>query len=382
MAAGRFVTQNAGKPTAYRAFLPAPLPPDPPLDLTSLWRLLSEADRALARLDGVASTLPNPSLFVYMYVRHEAVLSSQIEGTQSTLEDVLASEAEDERVENARSDVEEVINYVEAMTHGIARLAELPLSLPLIQEIHAKLLAGVRGAERLPGEFRRSQNWVGGHDLKTATYVPPPRDEMWGALDNLEKFLHRPDNLPVLVHCALVHAQFETIHPFLDGNGRMGRLLTTLQLCSERVLNQPLLYLSYYFRLHRAEYYDRLQAIRAQDDWLGWIRFFLRGVSQVSGAASDTARKILVLRESLTSRSDLTKTGLDLVHVLFKKPVITVKLAAEHLDCTFATANTIMNKFVTDGLLQEVTGQRRNRRFRFRPYLELFEAQALAPSEG
>lgn len=341
-------------------------------------RDLSEADRALARLDGVASTLPNPELFVYMYVRHEAVLSSQIEGTQSTLEDVLASEAEDRDIVNARSDVDEVFNYVDAMTHGLNRLPDLPLSLPLIKEIHAKLLASVRGAEKRPGEFRTSQNWVGGHDLKTATYVPPPPHEMWEALDNFEKFMHRPDHLPVLVHCALVHAQFETIHPFLDGNGRIGRLLTTLQLCSENVLRQPLLYLSYYFRLHQAEYYDRLQAVRVSADWLAWIRFFLRGVAQVSEAASGTALKILELRESVGNQAYLTKKGIELAHLLFRKPIITVNSAASLLDCTFATANSIMSKLQENGVLQEVTGQRRNRRFRFRPYLDLFEGQALS----
>jgi Fic family protein len=375
MPSGHLVTQNPGQPTAYKAFIPAPLPPDPPLDLQNLWRDLSAADRALARLDGASSTLPNPDLFVSMYVKHEAVLSSQIEGTQSTLEDVLASEANEALP--AGTDVDEVFNYIDAMDHGLRRLPEFPMSLPLICEIHKKLLQGVRGANKQPGEFRKSQNWVGGEDLKTAVYVPPPPAEMWEALNNLEKFLHRPDDLPVLIHCALVHSQFETIHPFLDGNGRMGRLLITFQLCWEKVLSRPLLYLSYYFKMHRAEYYDRLQAVRVDNDWEGWIRFFLRGVEQVSTGAENTAQKILELRERLRRAGNLTKTGRDLVHLLFSRPIISVKAAAVALDCTFATANGIMGQLEDQNVLQEVTGQRRNRKFRFRPYLDLFEAQAI-----
>jgi Fic family protein len=355
MPSGQFVTQNPGRPTAYRAFIPAPLPPDPPLDLSNLWRDLSAADRALARLDGASSTLPNPELFVSMYVRHEAVLSSQIEGTQSTLEDVLASEASEDRP--AGTDVDEVFNYIDAMNHGLRRLPEFPMSLPLIREIHKKLLQGVRGEQRQPGEFRK----------------------MWAALDNLEKFLHRPENLPVLIHCALVHAQFETIHPFLDGNGRMGRLLITFQLCWEKVLRLPLLYLSYFFKLHRAEYYDRLQAVRIDDDWKGWIRFFLRGVEEVSTSAENTAQRILELRERLGKAGDLTRTGRDLVRLLFSRPIITVNTAAKALGCTFATANSIMARLADQDVLQEMTGQRRNRRFRFRPYLDLFESQAIQP---
>ena len=288
--AGRYVSQLTG----YRAFIPAPLPPEPPLALGSVeLGLLSAADHALGRLDGVAHILPNPSLFVAMYVRREAVLSSQIEGTQSTLDDVLAYELEGESGE-LPADVHEVVNYVRAMYSGLSRLSELPVSLRLIREIHAELLASGRGAERRPGEFRTSQNWIGpeGGTLATARFVPPPPHEMTQALDNLEKYLHAPSPWPNLVDLAMVHAQFETIHPFLDGNGRVGRLLVAFMLVEREVLGQPLLYLSYYLRLHRTEYYDRLTAIREQGDWEGWIRFFLDGVRVTASEATQTAVKI------------------------------------------------------------------------------------------
>ena len=239
MRAGKYVKQVEG----YRAFIPAPLPPQPPIVMDAeLTRLLSEADHALGRLDGVTSILPNPDLFVSMYVRHEAVLSSQIEGTQSTLEDVLQFEIDAKGQEHPK-DVEEVVNYVRSMNHGLKRLDSLPLSLRLIREIHEKLLQGVRGANRTPGEFRRSQNWIGPANctLATATFVPPPVHDMQAALDNLEKFLHDTTSYPALIHCGLAHAQFETIHPFLDGNGRVGRLLITFLLCQRGILKYPLL---------------------------------------------------------------------------------------------------------------------------------------------
>jgi Fic family protein len=231
---------------------------------------LSDADRALGRLDGIAAILPNPELFVAMYVRHEAVLSSQIEGTQSTLEDVLEYETGG-KPDREPKDVEEVVNYVHAMNYGLQRLKEFPLSLRLLREIHQKLLQGVRGQHRDPGEFRKTQNWVGpmGTNLDQAEYIPPPPHEMMPALDNLEKFLHNSNSLPVLVHCGLAHAQFETIHPFLDGNGRVGRLLITFLLCHREVLERPLLYLSYFFKANRSEYYERLMKVRHEGDWEG-----------------------------------------------------------------------------------------------------------------
>jgi Fic family protein len=251
MRAGQYVRQIEG----YTAFIPAPLPPQPALRFDpETINLLSAADRALGRLDGVASMLPNPDLFVAMFVRQEAVLSSQIEGTESTLEDVLQFKVDEERADVPR-DIGEVVNYVGALNYGLKRLEEFPLCLRLIREIHGRLLQGVRGGDRTPGEFRRTQNWIGpaGCTLHTASFVPPPAHAMHTALDNLKRFLHDTDSFPALVHCALSHAQFETIHPFIDGNGRVGRLLVTFLLCQREILQRPLLYLSSYLKAHRAE---------------------------------------------------------------------------------------------------------------------------------
>ena len=376
------------QPTGYRAFIPAPLPPDPPIRMDpEVTRLLSDADRALGRLDGVASILPNPELFVAMYVRHEAVLSSQIEGTQSTLEDVLEFEAEGPREDRPR-DVEEVVNYVRAMNHGLERLTELPLSLRLIREVHKELLAGVRGADRAPGEFRRSQNWIGppGCTLADAEFVPPPPGEMEQALDAFERFLRDRGSLPALIHGALAHAQFETIHPFLDGNGRIGRLLITLLLCERQILARPLLYLSYYFKAHRAQYYDRLTAVRNDGDWEGWVRFFLRGVYEVSLGATETTRAILKMREAhrerIASEASGAANGIRLLDYLYQRPVISVRLAEEHLGCSYATAANVIGTLEGLGLLREFTGRRRNRRWRYDQYLDLFERQTLPGESG
>lgn len=371
------------QPTGYRAFVPRPLPPTPKLHMDAdLTRLLSDADRALGRLDGVASVLPNPDLFVAMYVRHEAVLSSQIEGTQSTLEDVLEFEADGPHDERPR-DVEEVVNYVRAMNHGLRRLSELPLSLRLIREIHEKLLTGVRGSEREPGEFRRSQNWIGpqGCNLNEAEFVPPPPHEMKEALSALERFLHDRTSLPTLIHSALAHAQFETIHPFLDGNGRVGRLLITLLLCERDVLARPLLYLSYYFKAHRAQYYDRLTAVRNDGDWEGWVKFFLRGVYEVSLGATDTARAVLHMREEhrerIASRASGAANGVRLLDHLYEQPIVSVRLAERCLGCAYVTAANVIAELERLEILREFTGRQRNRRWRYEQYLELFERQAL-----
>lgn len=376
MRSGRFVKQVEG----YNAFIPAPLPPEPPVAMDQeLARLLSDADRALGRLDGVSTILPNPDLFVAMYVRHEAVLSSQIEGTQSSLDDVLQFEI-DAAGKQLPKDVEEVVNYVNAMNCGLERIAQLPLSLRLIREIHAKLMAGVRGSERTPGEFRRSQNWIGpqGCTLTTATFVPPPVHEMKAALDNFERFLH-DTSLPVLIHCGLAHAQFETIHPFLDGNGRVGRLLITFLLCERKVLHLPLLYLSLFLKVHRLEYYDRLMAVRQDGNWEGWLKFFLRGIAEVSQSATETARAIVHLREShrqligdkLAGRAVL---GMRLLDYLFEQPLLSVALVEKRLECSFVTANKLVVQMEELGMLRETTGWQRNRRYRFDPYLALFDA--------
>ena len=368
--AGRWIKQLEG----YRAFIPSLLPPDPPIVLDStLANLLSEADRALGRLDGVATVLPNPDLFVATYVKHEAVLSSQIEGTQSTLEDVLEYEAGG-LTEGSSKDVEEVVNYVAAMNHGLARLSSLPLSKRLLREIHGELMRGVRGGDKTPGEFRTSQNWIGpgGCTLHTASFVPPPPSQLHAALDNLEKFLHDAQTVPPLIHVALAHAQFETIHPFLDGNGRVGRLLITLLLCERGILRYPLLYLSVYLKAHRAQYYDRLTAIREDGDWEGWLAFFLRGVREVSDSATQTAQDILKLRE--TARGKLTSAnGLRMLDCLFQHPVVNVRKAEQLLGCSFATADKALTELEAAGLVREMTGAKRNRRYRFEPYLQLFE---------
>jgi len=346
-----------------------------------LTRLLSDADRSLGRLDGVGSVLPNPDLFVAMYVRQEAVLSSQIEGTQSTLEDVLQFEV-DAKGADLPKDVGEVVNYVSAMNHGLKRLEELPLSLRLIREIHAKLLEGARGRHRTPGEFRKSQNWIGpaAADLSKATFVPPPVPEMLDALDKFEKFLH-DESLPVLIHCGLAHAQFETIHPFLDGNGRVGRLLITFLLCQRKVLHRPLLYLSHYLKGHRAEYYDRLMAIRNDGNWEGWLKFILRGVEEVSRDAIDTARRIFELRDH--HRKAISEKlgsnlggGLRLLDYLYEQPMINVRMVERHLGSSFVTASRLVEQFVGLGILKETTGGQRNRRYAYAPYLALFEASA------
>jgi Fic family protein len=377
--AGRYVRQ----PTGYRAFIPAALPPEPPVDLSGeLQRLLSAADRALGRLDGSVVTLPNPDLLVFMYVRKEAVLSSQIEGTQSSLQDLLAAEAELFNPSDQPHDVDEVINYVSAMNHGLARLGELPVSVRLIREIHERLLHGVRGGRHTPGELRRTQNWVGpgGSGIANAIFVPPPPEEVPGALGDLEAFLHRSDDLPLLVKIGLAHAQFETIHPFLDGNGRVGRLLITFLLTERGALHKPVLYLSHYFKQHRQEYYERLQSVRDQGDWEGWLSFFLRGVAQVSDEATETSRRVLVLRER--HRSAITEqlgraagNGHRVHEALFHRPIVTVGAVQELTGTSFAAANQLVARMTAMGILAEITGYSRNRRFQYDEYVRLFTGE-------
>ena len=369
--AGRYVSQ----PTGYRAFYPALLPPVPPVAIEGeLLRLLSDADRALARLDAVSTFLPNPDLFVAMYVRQEAVLSSQIEGTQSTLEDVLAFEANATH-NKAPKDVEEVVNYVRAMKHGLKRLPELPLSLRLLREIHKELMHNVRGAERTPGEFRTSQNWIGpqGSTLSNAAFVPPPAHKLMQFLGNFETFIHAHKvDTPLLIQCGLAHAQFETIHPFLDGNGRVGRLLIALMLCEANALARPLLYLSHYLKANRTEYYDRLTAIRERGDWEGWLRFFLRGVAQVSLQANETARRIIAMRETQRAAFAANANALKLIDALFERPIVNVTQISEILGVSYPTANALVAKLEKAGLLKEATSWGRNRVFRFQAYLALF----------
>lgn len=375
--AGRYQRQMRG----YRAFVPAPLPPDPPVRLAGeIQSLLSEADLALGRLDGSIQILPNPDLFVLMYVRKEAVLSSQIEGTQSSLQDLLAAEARIYAPE-APKDVDEVINYVAAMNHGLARLGELPVSVRLIREIHERLMAGVRGHHLTPGDLRTSQNWIGpaGCTLNEATFVPPPPDMVPEALGALEKFLHAESDLPILIRIGLAHAQFETIHPFLDGNGRVGRLLITFLLMEGGVLHKPVLYLSYFLKQHRSRYYELLQAIRDRGAWEEWLAFFLTGVSEVSAQATDTARRIIQLRER--DRNVVTETlgraagnGHRVLEHLFERPILSVNDVRDLLGVTYPAARQLVDRLVEVGVLEEITGQARNRRFRYDAYINLFAA--------
>ncbi len=373
--AGRYVTQATG----YRAFIPAPLPPRPPVSLGGeLQALLSAADLALGRLDGSVLTLPNPDLFVFMYVRKEAVLSSQIEGTQSSLQDLLAAEAQVFDPEAPR-DVDEVLNYVRAMNHGLDRLPELPVSVRLIREIHARLMEGVRGGRLQPGDLPTSQNWIGpaGSTLATAAFIPPPPHMVPDALGELERFLHQNDDLPPLVKIALAHVQFETIHPFLDGNGRVGRLLITFLLTERRVLHKPVLYLSHYFKRHRQAYYDHLQAVRERGDWEAWLAFFLRGVVEVAPEAAETARRILQLREehrtAINARvGRAAGNGHKVLESLYHRPIVSVNDVKALTGTTYAAANGLVARLVRLGVLEEMTGYARNRRFRYGAYIALF----------
>lgn len=367
------------QPTGYHSFVPRPLPPEPPIQIdAAMLDVLSQANLALGRLDGASEILPNADLFVAMYVNKEAVLSSQIEGTQASLVDVLAFEAAAAEPENPQ-DVEEVINYVAALNYGLDRLQTLPLSLRLLCEIHERLMAGVRGADKYPGEFRNSQNWIGnpGSAITTARFVPPTPTDMKHALNALELFMHAPEPLPALLKIGLIHAQFETIHPFLDGNGRIGRLLITFYLCQQNIVRKPLLYLSYYFKRNKQEYYALLQGVRDEGTWEDWLMFFLRGVQEVAQEATDAARKIVQLRErhrDMVSKS-LPRgggTGIQMLEYLYSRPITTVKLIAERLGVTYATANNLVTKFTELGILHEFTQQERNRRYAYTEYLAIF----------
>lgn len=366
--AGKYITQQAG----YKAFIPTPLPPDPPIAWDEgLQQSLSRADMALGRLDGTATILPNPDLFVAMYVRKEAVLSSQIEGTRATLLDIFDYETTGE----IAKDVDEVVNYVRAMNRGLERLRTLPLSLRLIREIHEELLKGVRGEHRTPGEFRTSQNWIGppGSTINNALFIPPPPHEMSAAMGDLERFIHKGDNLPALIKNALIHAQFETIHPFLDGNGRVGRLLIAFILTHDDILKRPLLYLSYHFRRNRQEYYDRLNNIRNKGDWEGWLKFFLTGVYEVSKQATETARKIIALQERDRARVFHSPNGLKLVDHLFLNPLVTIHEIRRLTGISHATASRLTKQLIELGILDEITGYARNQKFLYKEYFNILK---------
>jgi Fic family protein len=371
---GRYVETAVGG-ERVRAFVPPPLPPDPPLDLLPLMGKLGDADRTVGRLDGVTALVPDTGLFLYMYVRKEAVLSSQIEGTQSTLNDLLRFEA-DATAGVPIDDVREVSNYVAAMQHGLERRSQLPLSLRLIREMHAKLMAGGRGMTQQPGEFRTSQNWIGGTRPGNAMFVPAPPNEVMPALSALEKYLHdEGDPLPPLIKAGLIHVQFETIHPFLDGNGRLGRLLITLFLCERGLLRQPLLYLSLYLKQNRETYYRLLQEVRDRGAWEAWLEFFLDGVALSANQAFDTANRIMDLFETdrarISAGASAPNSALRLHDALKVSPYLSASLAVQKTGLTPPTVNSAFEQLSRLGIVAEVTGKQRGRVFAYHPYLRV-----------
>jgi len=368
--AGRVIRARGG----YQAFIPAPLPPKLTYD-DDLVLALSRADAALSELSGLGRHLPNPHLLIASYVRREAVLSSRIEGTTTSLAELLLEEVAAGAAGGDPADVHEVRNYVAALEYGIPRLQSLPLSLRLVRELHARLMRGVRGEYATPGEFRRSQNWIGvpGSTLETAVYIPPPPDHLLEVLGAWERFLHERGQVPDLVQCALMHEQFEAIHPFLDGNGRVGRLLITLFLIERGRLSQPLLYLSAYIEEHRSEYYASLQRVRTDGDWVGWIRFFLAGVEQISREAVDQARRLLDLRERWrTSLADQSKAA-QLIDALLVNPYMSVTRAQRLLKVSNPTARQVVSRLEKLGLLDEITGRDWGRIYLAKPVLRIIE---------
>ena len=372
------LTSSVGE--EVRAFVPDPLPPTPDLELTSEDHdLIEQANRALGRLDGVTTLLPDTQLFLYLYVRKEAVLSSQIEGTQSSLSDLLLYES-DEVPGVPMDDVVEVSNYVAALNHGLSRLDEgFPLSLRLLREIHGILLREGRGSEKEPGEFRRSQNWIGGTRPGNATYVPPPPNKVMQCMGALEKFLHDdPVRMPTLLKAGLAHVQFETIHPFLDGNGRVGRLLITLLLCEEGALTKPILYLSLYFKTHRQQYYELPQQVRDDGAWNEWLRFFFRGVRETSNQAVEAARSILELfdEDRRTIRDNLGRAAGSALRVhehLQENPVVTTRRAAEEISLSRPTITSALDNLQDLGIVREMTGKERYRVYAYDDYLDILD---------
>jgi Fic family protein len=366
--------------TRYRdedvdAFVPPPLPPDPPIEILPLLDKLSAADRALGRLDGVSLLLPDKELFLYMYVRKEAVLSSQIEGTQSTLDELLKFET-DAKAGKPGDDIQEVSNYVNATMYGLKRMESFPISLRYLRELHERLLKSGRGSEKNPGEFRTTQNWIGGTRPGNASFVPPPPSELMGCLDNFEKFLHdRSTNLPPLIRAGLLHVQFETIHPFSDGNGRVGRLLITLDLCDKKVLHQPLLYLSLYFKQHRSDYYRLLQEVRDRGAWEPWLEFFLDGITYTANEAFESAQKISNLlehdRTKVSASSHSPGSALQVFELLRRTPFVTVQSATERTKLSAPTTNSAIEQLRKLGILREITGKRRDRVYAYDDYLDI-----------
>lgn len=372
---GHYVPLPSSGEESARAFVPAPLPPVPPLELSEgLQEQIQNAMLALGRLDGLTAVLPDPAIFLYSYIRKEAVLSSQIEGTQSSLSDIMLFELEGV-AGVPLDDVQEVSNYVAALTHGLDRLKTLPLSLRLLKEIHGVLLAKGRGSSQEPGEFRRSQNWIGGSRPGKAYFVPPPPDQVLECLGALEKFLHNdPVKTPVLIKAALAHVQFETIHPFLDGNGRLGRLLITFLLCAEGVMREPLLYLSLYFKQHRQQYYDLLQAVRLTGDWEAWLKFFLSGVEETANQAAATAKALMKLAAEDAQRvqglGKASGSALRVHRLLQSQPILSIAAASRQLGLSVPTVTASLKHLVTRGIVVETTGKNYGRVFAYGRFLE------------
>jgi Fic family protein len=376
---GRYIETATGE-ERVKAFVPPPLPPDPPIQLPGLLQRLSAADRALGRLDGVSLLLPNKELFLYMYVRKEAVLSSQIEGTQSTLSDLLQFETN--AIEGKPvDDIREVSNYVDATMFGLQRMKELPISLRLIREIHRRLLNSERGLTKNPGEFRTTQNWIGGTRPGNAIFVPPPPNELPSGLDAFEKFIHQntPD-LPPLIKAGLLHVQFETLHPFLDGNGRVGRLLITLYLCAQGILQQPLLYLSLYLKTHRSDYYRLLQEVRERGTWEVWLEFFLEGITETANQAFDAATQISNLfrvdRERISQSGERVGSALQIHDLMRTRPYLTATAATKASGLTMPTVNAAIAQLQKLGIVEEITKRKRNRVYAYRAYIDILGEDA------
>lgn len=379
--AGFYIKQ----PSRYSAFVPTRLPPNPPLILDKELLLnLSNANVAIGRLDGLASLIEDPDLFVYLYIRKEALLSAQIEGTQCSLEDILDESNTSFSSQKLNPDLEEVSNYVQAMNTGLKRLEKIPVSTRLIKELHALVVKGVRGSNKTPGEFRHSQNWIGrpGSTLETAEFVPPSPHDINHLMGELEKFIHYDDSLPPLIKAALIHYQFETIHPFLDGNGRVGRLLITLLLCSWGLLQKPLLYLSYFFKANRTEYYAKLSNVRTKGDFEGWINFFLIGVTETSEIACSTAKAIFDLhakdRDKL-SRNKVTSTTIQVFEQICRFPIVSIPQLVILTKGTTPKIQRAINSLENLGVVKETTGQQRNRRWVYSKYMELLRRDTVIP---
>lgn len=371
--AGHLITNLSGE-MAYKSLVPTPLPPKPSIELTEdMINLLIKANSQLAVLESIATRIPNVELFISMYVRKEALMSSQIEGTQATLEDVL-----DPMIEaNTNRNVADVVNYIKASEFAIKRLHELPLCNRLIKETHAVLMEGVRGQEKSPGEFRRSQNWIGGQGstLKNARYIPPSPDDMIEAMSDLEKYINADDELDALIRAALIHYQFETIHPFLDGNGRVGRLLITLFLMEKKVLSTPALYISYFLKKNRVEYYDRMTEVRAKGNYEQWVTFFLRALLESAEDATATIDELIALHDKnaavISGMGRAAKNAMLVFEYLEANPIIEIRKTAEALSITFNTASSAVKRLTDAGILVQTTNASRNRTFAYEDYLSI-----------